>query len=495
MKKQKIIILVIIIGLIALSYFLFRKKGVIDLDNNTIDAISYNMKLNLDTKNKSLDEEVTIEIKNNTKKSVDEIVIRDMTPSIHKYYKENYNSEAQTTSKINSIKTNDNDLKYKIEKESIIRVKLNNAIKPSETIKITVDMKTDIPERQDRFGYMKRSDGYIYALSFCFPYLAENINGEWLLNPYFDDGENRSYDLADYEIEIKHPNNYLVAATGNEETNDGITKISAKNTRDIAIVLSNMIKKDSFTVDGIKINNYYLNSKYTEKYRKLTKLVIEESMKVFSDNFGKYPYEELDVTPLLFGFRYGVMEYPCLIMTNATSFYDGTMMDAWSLYDGLAHEIGHQWFYGVVGNNEYSEGWIDEGFTTYLERQIFGLYEGEAHKYLREIDESAPSIEGRIEMQEELIEVARDDYKDIYLNVSPDKYSDEQSYGDGEYEASYIFLQELRMAMGEEKFNKFLKDFYNRYYFKTVNTDMVLSFIREYDNSKKINEIIDFYFK
>jgi len=109
--------------------------------------------------------------------------------------------------------------------------------------------------------------------------------------------------------------------------------------------------------------------------------------------FGKYPYEELDVTPLLFGFGYGGMEYPGLIMTNATSFYDGTLMDAWSLSDGLTHEIGHQWFYGTVGNNEYSEGWIDEGFTTYLERQLFGLYDGEAHKYLREIyDPSVVSL-------------------------------------------------------------------------------------------------------
>ena len=93
------------------------------------------------------------------------------------------------------------------------------------------------------------------------------------------------------------------------------------------------------------------------------------------------------------------------------------------------------------------------------------------------------------------METAREDYKDIYLNVSPDKYENDQSYGEAEYETSYIFIQEIRMAMGDEKFNKFLKDFYKTYYLKTVNTDMVLKLIREYDNSKKINEVIDFYFK
>lgn len=494
-KKIKCLILgLIIIGLIVIVYFFLKKNDTIDLDNK-IDALSYNMKLDLDTKNKVLNEKVEMEIKNNTRKSIDEIVIRDMTKSLLKYYKENYNKESNNKSEILGIKENDIDLKYIIEKDSIVKVKLNKTLKPNDTVKINVSIKTDIPERQDRFGYIKRNDGYIYALSFCFPYLADNIDGKWILNPYFDDGENRSYDLADYEIEIKHPSDYAIIATGKEEINNGISKITAKNIRDIAIVLSDMYKKDSFEVEGVKINNYYLESKYTSMYRKLTKLVIEDSIKVFTDEVGKYPYDELDVVPLLFGFGYGGMEYPGLIMTNATSFYDGTLVDPWSLFDGLSHEIAHQWFYGTVGNNEYSEAWIDEGFTTYLERQLFSLYEGKAHKYLLEIDEYAPDHKGRIEMREEMLETAREDFKGIYLNVSPDEYENDRSYGEGEYEASYCFIQEIRMAMGDDKFSKFLKDFYKTYYLKTVNTDMVLKLIREYDNSKKINEIIDFYFK
>ena len=100
-----------------------------------------------------------------------------------------------------------------------------------------------------------------------------------------------------------------------------------------------------------------------------------------------------------------------------------------------------------------------------------------------------------IKSRDELIETAREDYKDKFLNTTPDNYSEEQNYGEIEYEEAYLFLQELRIAMGDDKFNKFLKDFYKTYYLKTVNTDMVLKLIREYDNSKKINEIIDFYFK
>ena len=499
--KKKIILSICLLIIIAIGlYLIWNKNNAIkdnnipDIKSNKIDAVSYNMKLDLDINTKSLMEEVEIEIKNDTYESIDEIIIRDMTPSIHAYNKKYYNNDKQK-SNIISIKSNEQQLEYKIEKESIIKVKLNELLKSNDITKLKVEMKTDIPDRQDRFGYVKRKDGYIYALSFCFPYLADNQNGEWVLSPYFDDGESRSYDLANYEIEIKHPKDYLVIATGKEETKDGVTKITANNVRDIAIVVSNMMQKDTFEAEGIEINNYYLNSKYTDKYRNLTELVIKDAFKVYTNNIGKYPYAELDVTPLLFGFGYGGMEYPGLIMTNATSFYDGTLMDAWSLSDGLSHEIAHQWFYATVGNNEYSEAWIDEGFTTYLERQLFGLYDGDAHKYLLEIDDIAPSIEMNIKSRDELIETAREDYKDKFLNTTPDNYSEEQNYGEIEYEEAYLFLQELRIAMGDDKFNSFLKELYNKYYLKEVNTDIIISSIKEHDNSERINEIIKFYFK
>lgn len=492
--------IIVIIFLSWIGLFLYvnkynNSKINLDLDKNKIDAVFYNIKLDLDTSNKTLTQEVIMEIKNNTNKNFDEIIIRDMTPSLLKYYKENYEPESNLTSNIIDIKENDIKLKYIIEQESIVKVKLNKTLKPNNTTKIKINMRTDIPKRQDRFGYINRDDGDIYSLSFCFPYLADNINEEWILNPYFDDWESRSYDLANYEIEIKHPKDYLVIAVGKEKTDNGITKITANNVRDIAIVLSNMIKKDSFKVNEITINNYYLDSKYTQIYRKLTKLVIEDAIKVYTNSIGKYPYDELDITPLLLGFGYGGMEYPSLIMTNATSFYDGTIVDPLSLFEWLSHEIAHQWFYATIGNNEYKEAWIDEWFTTYLERQIFSLYNGEAYKYLLEIDDFAPSIDERIKMRNELIEVAREHFKNTYLNVSPERYAEDQNYWEAEYEASYTFFQELRIAMGDNMFNKFLRELYNEYYLRTINSDIVLSFIKQYDNSKKVNEIIDFYFK
>lgn len=500
--KKKIVIIVCVVILIAAGLFLAFHNGIINPTENKIpgvtsgkiDAVAYRMKLDLDVNAKTLTEAVEMEIRNDTSAPVEEVIIRDMTPSIHAYNKQYYDNDTQTSAII-GITSNEQPLAYSVKKESIVRVKLNEALKPQETTTVTVDMKTDIPDRQDRFGYVERKDGTIFALSFCFPYLADNKNGEWVLHPYFDDGESRSYDIADYDIELRHPKGYTVIATGTEETRDGVTKITARNVRDMAIVVSDMMHKDTFEVKGITINNYYLDSQYTATYRKLTELVIKDAIRVFTDTIGAYPYEELDVTPLLFGFGYGGMEYPGLVMTNATSFYDGTMMDAWSLSDGLSHEIGHEWFYAAVGNDEYAEGWIDEGFTTYLERELFGLYDGDAQNYLLQIDDMAPTVEGRIASRDELMQTARQDYRGKYLNTSPDRYTKDQSYGEIEYEESYLFLQEIRSAMGDETFNAFLKDLYGRYCLKEADSDDVIACIREYDDSEAVNEILRFYFR
>lgn len=495
MKKfGKYLILLIIISIICISFIIFSKNEKIDYDNK-IDALSYKMDLKIDTKENILYEDVVINFKNNTKNSIDEIIVRDMSASIHEYNKEYYKEDnVNNKSVIDSITYNNENINFKYGKDkSIIIIKLPQAIKPNQEKSINIKMNTNIPLRQDRFGLVIKDLKRIYTLSFCFPYLADNYNGNWLLDPYFDDGESRSYDLANYDVTISMPKDYKVVATGSENMIDNTTYIEANDVRDFAIVASNFIQKDTFKVQDITVNNYYFDNVKNDVYRKLTKLVITDSINLYSEKIGKYPYPELDILPCIFGFSFGGMEYPRLVMTNATSFYDGVMPDAWSLSEGLAHEIAHQWFYATIGNREYTEGWIDEAFTTYLERSVFNLYDGEAYKYLTDIDKLVPKIDDSLKSRVELIEIARDYYKDMYINTSPNNYKEDDSYGEREYEEGYAFLEELRMAMGDKKFSQFLKDYYQKYYLKVVSTKEIIDFIKEYDNSKKVKDIINFY--
>ena len=268
--------------------------------------------------------------------------------------------------------------------------------------------------------------------------------------------------------------------------------------RDFAIFASDYIKKDEFTVSGVKVNNYYFKGNNTAAYRKMSSLVAKDSIKVFIEKVGKYPYKELDIVPGIFGMGFGGMEYPGLVMINATSFSDTVKYDSWaliSLREIVAHEIGHQWFYATVGNSEYREAWIDEGFTTYLERVIYGLYNGPSFKYYRKMVKDAPSMDRLREDREETIKLAREFYQGMYLDLYPGNYPSDRMYGDAEYEGAYCFLEEVRKQMGDNTFDSFLKEFYNKYYLKKASTKDVLKLIKKYDGSAEMNSIIGFYFK
>ena len=112
--KKKIVLSICLLIIIAIGLYLVCNKNngikdnnIPDINSNKIDAISYYMKLDLDINMKSLMEEVEIEIKNDTYESIDEIIIRDMTPSIHAYNKKNYNNDKQKSNILNLCEASD----------------------------------------------------------------------------------------------------------------------------------------------------------------------------------------------------------------------------------------------------------------------------------------------------------------------------------------------------------------------------------------------------
>ena len=158
---KKSLIALIITAVMCCAGLLAADKVFADTKGN-IDAVSYKMNLRLDTENDSLKETVTIKVRNNTNKTVKELVIRDMTPAILKYDKSiEPDANKGKKTKITSIrlKGSKKDLKFKCTKgKTVLRVKLGKAgaIAPGETGSIVVRMKTDIPERQDRFHSWER---------------------------------------------------------------------------------------------------------------------------------------------------------------------------------------------------------------------------------------------------------------------------------------------------------------------------------------------------
>lgn len=504
-KKNRILAgaLLALIVLAAIAFAVWRLAGGKDAAPQTgrVDALSYVMELKLDAENDRLSETVTLELKNDTDSPLTEICLRDMTPALLKYAAEHHADEGNEGKGSELLFVRQRGAaEPRVSREldgTLLRVALASAVPAGATAEIEIGLQTDIPNRQDRFGVQVREQGKIYSLSFCFPYLADNENGVWNTDPFFDDGESRSTDLADYRVTLEAPESFVVAAAGESRTESGRTEAEARQMRDYAIVACDFMDVDVFETEGVRINNYYLKGAYAEQYRRLSELTARDSFRIFTENIGSYIYDELDIVQCLFGYAFGGMEYPGLVMINGTSHYDGVgpELGAQTLAEVITHEIGHQWFYAAVGNNEYSEGWLDEGFTSYLERHMFMLTPSETNDYIRQIDRDMPPLEALQKDMEDYAEVMRGEMDGMYINIPPDEYPEGRAYGEGEYDGGYIFLLEVRSLLGEERFAEFLREYYRTYCLKVAGTEDVEALLRKYDGGSAMEELLRFYLK
>lgn len=294
-----------------------------------VHAYKYNMSVKLNTKKDSMNEMVTVYVRNDIGKTLKSIEIRNMAHAIIKldskgnsYSGANKKKSSRILSAVN-VKTGKRiPLKYKKEK-TVVRGDLTKTpLNPGQTIAIKLKCKVDIPCSDDRFGYHKDKYGKMYELSFCFPYVSMYENGKWHESPYFNDGENRYRSVANYNVRFKAPKSYTVAVTGTESKKGGTTTIKAENVRDFAIVACNYMKKQTKTVNGIKVNNYYLKINRNNTYKNLAMGSTVDSIKLFTDKFGAYPYSELDVVQGRMGTSNG-MEYPGIVMIAADEYSKG----------------------------------------------------------------------------------------------------------------------------------------------------------------------------
>ncbi|MFC4076765.1 M1 family metallopeptidase [Salinithrix halophila] len=234
------------------------------------------------------------------------------------------------------------------------------AIPKNDPVKVQMSFTVQVPEARDRFGW----DGTTVSLGNWFPILATYDDEGWNVDPYFPYGESFYSLTGDFDVRLTTEKEQVIAATGTEKGKPKVYgkwathRYIAKNVRDFAIEMDPTYKVKSGMAGKVKVNVYY-----TDKHAKFADAMLEsgiDSINLFSKKFGKYPWPELDVVSMEGWF--GGMEYPQLIMISLHE----DPKEEW-VKSVVAHENGHQWFYGLIGNNEYDEPWLDESFATFSE--------------------------------------------------------------------------------------------------------------------------------
>jgi len=259
-----------------------------------------------------------------------------------------------------------------------------------------------------------------------------------------------------------------------EETADGkYWNISAPCARDFTFVAGADFHLLSEEVDGVKIEAYYLGDDIDFGQAILEAGV--DSIRAFGEAFGKYPYPDVNIfETALFA---GGMEYSGLVMIGSDLQY---YSDDYSVVKEVtAHELGHQWFYGIIGTDPYNEPWLDESFASFTEI-VYADVIGD--DYLSSMFDS----------------YGPDSYygeNSTPINRAYDEFVSDYQYYESAYTTGQAMLYYLREAMGDEVFYHMMRTYVSRHAFGIVTEDDFLNVIYEYcgaDNAE-INGILDFY--
>lgn len=358
----------------------------------------------------------------------------------------------------------------------IIKLLLNEPLLPGGQVNITTPFRVKIPLVFSRLGH----SGQTYQISQWFPKPSVYDKNGWHPIPYLDQGEFYS-EFGSYDVEITLPQNYLVMATGNlenaeeqrwmddlaaKELSDStfVTKqknassthlktlrFTETNVHDFAWFASKdwVLRKTEITVPetGNKVEGYVAFFPKNAKLYTTATEALKTTIEKYSKMVGPYPYKTVKVVD---GFLEagGGMEYPTVTVLTP-------MATALLTEKVIIHEVGHNWFYGILGSNERRFPWMDEGINSYYEQRVVdrdGQVQGKTQKFLRNINDNAFFITNAIR-------------KSQPLNLPSIDYT-QLNYGGDIYTKTPAYLRWLAAFMGQNDFDRAMQAYYSTWKFK-----------------------------
>ncbi|MFE9535481.1 M1 family aminopeptidase [Streptomyces sp. NPDC006691] len=232
-----------------------------------------------------------------------------------------------------------------------LKIDLPAPLSQGQSATIGFDLGITVPDGADRFG----ADGAFNNIGNALPVLAIRDAAGWHLDPYTNNGESFYSLAADFKVTLDHPTGLLVPATGTSVDTPGssgrtITTATASKVRDFAWAAGPFSKISGTSPAGTAINIYSVSGISSSSAQSML-ATAKSAVDTHAARFGAYPYGELDAV-IDNNYWFGGMEYPGFVLDLVST-------------TALTHEIGHQWWYGIVGDDEYNSPWLDEAFADY----------------------------------------------------------------------------------------------------------------------------------
>lgn len=180
--------------------------------------------------------------------------------------------------------------------------------------------------------------------------------------------------------------------------------------------------------------------------------------------FGPYRWGRYDLLVLPPSFPFGGMENPRLTFATPT-----ILAGDKSLVSLVAHELAHSWSGNLVTNATWSDFWLNEGFTVYIERRIQEEVYGRAR-------EEMEAVLGRRELEHEMAGLGE---KDQILHIDLTGRDPDDGMTLVPYEKGALLLRQVEETFGRERFDKYLRGYFDRFAFQSITTAQALAYMRE----------------
>ncbi len=397
--------------------------------------------------------------------------------------------------KINGVKA---DTLHHLKYGDVLKVLLPQPLLPGHTDTITTPFHVKLPNNFSRGGHIAQS----YQITQWYPKPAVYDYKGWHPMTYLDQGEFYS-EFGDFDVKITLPENYIVAGSGElqsaEELRKLLTIASTKVSQQSNFIYYNkrILNKQSKPLSPLELyaprsaaNNktlsYHLSKAHDFAWFaskqfivlhdtiQLSKKIVDvfsyyppwaqpnwkksityakEGLQYYDTHLGSYPYSTASVVSGPQTIGSGGMEYPSITLITTQS--GGKELD-----ETIAHELGHNWFYGSLASNERDHAWMDEGMNTFYERKyVKAKYANNENggEVLEQFSEN--------NMENILANHLSAWNKGQSLDLPSEEYTS-VNYGLFVYQQTSMWMDKLKKQLGSELFEKSMKNYYAKWQFK-----------------------------
>lgn len=367
---------------------------------------------------------------------------------------------------LNSITQNGVALASPVLSAQRMTVALNQPLAPGAAATIALTFNLKIPKKGsgDVFGYDFNQINLVDWYPFIVPY-----KGGWVLHDPMPWGEHLVYDASDIELNIKTDPGVILAVGASPDSNGEWTRYRIYGARTLAISASNEFTVSETTWGNVNIRSYYFAGYKSGGEDMLA--YASEAIQTYSAEFAPYPHQTLAIvqSDMDDGQEYDGLVF---LATDFYSEYNGSIRSNLAVIG--VHEIAHQWWYSLVGNDQALAPWLDEALATYSERIYFENKHSGNLSWWKQFRINYFKPTG-------------------YVDATIYDYGSFRNYTNAVYFRGALFLDDMREQMGYGNFSKFIKAYATRYAHARATTADFFALARETINVNYDGLIADYF--